>query len=122
MQAPELFRPENAWRALDMMEQHLMGPLGMKTLDPRYATPFIRKGILRFTYCLLNFFFNIRKCVVTKLFSQSSDWAYDGNYVNSNDSDDMKLAKGFNYHQGPVSSISFHTLSLEMCPLRQVPY
>ena len=30
-----MFNPEHAWKALDMVEDSLLGPLGVATLDPR---------------------------------------------------------------------------------------
>ena len=39
----------------------------------------------------------------------NSDWIYNGYYENWKDSYDYHTAKGFNYHQGPVSVMSQNT-------------
>ena len=62
--APDLVRPDRAWAALRVVEEVLVGPLGLATLDPQ-------------------------------------DWAYRGEYDNSNAGQDPGVAHGANYHQGP---------------------
>jgi glycogen debranching enzyme len=61
---PDIVSPEQAWQSLLSASKILLGPLGIRTLDP-------------------------------------SDWAYNGNYFNDDQSSNKATAAGWNYHQGP---------------------
>ncbi len=61
-----MFTLDLATQALKLVEDTLIGSLGMKTLDP-------------------------------------TDWNYRPVYDMSNQTTDFATAKGFNYHNGPVS-------------------
>ncbi|OTF77497.1 glycogen debranching enzyme-like protein [Euroglyphus maynei] len=80
--APIMFNKLNANKALDIVSETLVGPFGMKTLDPGYVI------VLPIHLCF-PFIFSL------------SDWTYRGDYDNSNDSNDANVAHGFNYHNGP---------------------
>ncbi|KAK2843994.1 hypothetical protein Q5P01_010653 [Channa striata] len=95
--APELFTVERAWKALEVAQKKLLGPLGMKTLDP-------------------------------------DDMVYCGVYDNALDNDNYNVAKGFNYHQGPLGEeayiqtvtlvknvLSRHYTHLERSPWKGLP-
>ncbi len=81
------------------MRKYLLGPLGMRTLDPSWVFLFHMKELqctlVRWSpFCaswMQHCFVHLRR-----------DWWYNGYYINSDDSDDGRKARGFNYHNGPV--------------------
>ena len=50
--APEICTPEHMWTSLETTRQVLLGPLGMRTLDPR------------FSYCIMCFIWRLTFCLV----------------------------------------------------------
>ena len=100
-----MFDAKNAWDVLEVIQSRLVGPLGMKTLDPQYVYSIFFDRILFFFELMSNLFSMnlIGPNFLTELIFHCSDWAYEGNYDNGDQSDNPKIAHGFNYHQGPVS-------------------
>ena len=47
---------------------------------------------------------SVHMCTTDLLFYACRDYLYNGYYINSVDSSNYHTARGFNYHQGPVSS------------------
>ena len=50
-----------------------------------------------------------------------SDYQYNGYYINSVDSENYQTARGFNYHQGPVSYIKLYMKSIVKPSLASIP-
>lgn len=46
---------------------------------------------------------HVPQMLLNLCYSGYSDYVYNGYYINSMDSTNFNTAKGFNYHQGPVS-------------------
>jgi glycogen debranching enzyme len=80
---PDLVNSPEAWRALQLAGQVLtaQAPHGICTLDPE-------------SVCCAIFF---NKIIFLR------DLAYRGCYNNDDDGFEKSTAKGWNYHQGPVS-------------------
>ena len=58
------------------------------------------------TFGLFFFFQKVKSSVTERVNSFFRDWNYDGDYENHLDNTNAKKAKGFNYHNGPVSIYS----------------
>lgn len=52
--------------------------------------------------------FLLRLCLHNLFFLSCSDMVYCGVYDNALDNDNYNVAKGFNYHQGPVRASFFN--------------
>ena len=61
-------------------------------------------------------FGKIRECIcdvdLFKHLLSCSDYVYNGYYINSVDSSNYNTARGFNYHQGPVSGSAIAIMTI----------